>query len=710
MRFFFSRSISIFLALLFLKNVFAQTIISGHIRNKQGDAISFATVKLKFDATVPQALTYTIATIDGHFSFICPAEIKTGFLEVTAIGYQLLQIYLTKIEGHEIKIYPVLEQSVKPLPGIYLKADPPIHISGDTISFKVNAFKNGDEKNISRLLSKMPGFSLLENGKIAFNGEPIAKILIDNDDLTGTHYEGLIKYLSISGIEKIQIFKNYKDPENIASSILNSNIQVLNIKYAERFKGKLLGNIEISIGIPPKYYDENGQFLSLVPKAKVFGILKMNSVGELSNNNYGSKNPDNYAQEITDISLSDNKSLSEITDINISHLSQQPLKDNNSMHGLINYYFRPNKKLIIKGATNILNDTYSQRININNTILTISQPILQIQETDIFKKNTYVSQTLSGNYIFNGKNQVTAVIKFQNFRLNSLDSGLINNKSYKEGLTGSNNQFNYKFTYNYIFTTNSILTFVFQHKKNSIPNKYYLKPSNYDTLFNPSTLYQFNEQNESQTFSKFYSSLSFVKKNMRNSLFINLFVFNNTTLLSNILSVYNSADNKHKINPDSTNDLRLQENQLSVKIQDTWKYNSQLSFSLGSGFSLQAHEIINKEINSVIQSVKKFSVLPEISAIFELKKLNRISLTYHMQSSAPALRYLANGYILTNYTGIYKGFDTLQIAPSTSLQFSFSHLDILNKGLLLFAGIHYLRSPLFLLPDQYFYSDYTFSQ
>ncbi len=137
LKFFFIRTIFFLISFLSLKDILSQTVISGVVKNKNGFAVSFATIKLKQDSIGPQSIAYAIASADGYFSLKCPATVKKGFIEISAVGFHPLYIYLSKIEGAEEKLYPVLEEDAKPLPEIYLKADLPIQVSGDTVSFKL---------------------------------------------------------------------------------------------------------------------------------------------------------------------------------------------------------------------------------------------------------------------------------------------------------------------------------------------------------------------------------------------------------------------------------------------------------------------------------------------------------------------------------------------------------------------------------------------
>src|SRR5690606_38002996 len=60
---------------------------------------------------------------------------------------------------------------------------PQIRRDGDTLRYLLQDFIDHTDRNIGDALRKLPGITVLESGKILFNGQSISGMLIDGDDL-----------------------------------------------------------------------------------------------------------------------------------------------------------------------------------------------------------------------------------------------------------------------------------------------------------------------------------------------------------------------------------------------------------------------------------------------------------------------------------------------------------------------------------------------
>lgn len=61
-----------------------------------------------------------------------------------------------------------------------------VHEHGDTISYIVGAYANGNDRSIGDVIAKMPGFDVDKStGKISYEGKPISKFYIEGLDMLG---------------------------------------------------------------------------------------------------------------------------------------------------------------------------------------------------------------------------------------------------------------------------------------------------------------------------------------------------------------------------------------------------------------------------------------------------------------------------------------------------------------------------------------------
>lgn len=254
-----------------ITTVNAQKVLSGHIVNENGDAISSATVRAQLSGNKSDTYLFGISDKNGFFSLRFLFMIDTIVLEISCVGYEKETLVVPLCLQQECTINIKLRKDSKKLPEVLIKIDPPIKISGDSVLFNVDYFKKGNEQNIRQLFDNLPGFSI-NNGKVFFEGKLVTKILVENDDLHGNNYQSLIENLSIRGVEKIEVLKRFRNPEDITTKLSGSEEQVVNIKYSKKLIQKVFGQFSLKAGYPFKYGEHDMQALFLSKKTKAVNL------------------------------------------------------------------------------------------------------------------------------------------------------------------------------------------------------------------------------------------------------------------------------------------------------------------------------------------------------------------------------------------------------------------------------------------------------
>jgi len=689
--------ISTIVVFIFFSQANAQSTISGHILNQSGDTLGFATVKFKPDSLSP-TIIYSIADSKGMFRLIIPQSYLQGILEISRVGYKTSFIDL-KLISREILLSPKLTAQDSQLPEIVIKVEQPIKISGDTTTFQTEAFKRGNENNLTKLLLNMPGFHLEENGKISFNGKLIDNILIENDDLTGSNYEMIAKNLSVRGIDKIEIIKHYTDPQNITSRLSNSNKQVLNIKFKKNLINKTFGNIEGDIGTPLKYYDLNGQAISLLNKLRLVSFFRTNTIGDtysrLINKN---KSPDLQEEDVNDLTnllAAKNSPIVSIDDITNPVEQQNDIFSNNTTTSSINFFSKPFKNFFLNGSSNFISDDYSKSTNTSETLFLFPQTIAINENKNARFKTCSFENILSLNYMSNFKNQLSLVLKSINDNMNNRGAGALQGKNYLENAIASNNWYNGKFSYNHLIGNNSALSFDVLYSCNNLPGNYFVAPSNYDSFFfkNPSDIYQ----SEYQKFTSVMGHINFIKKYRHHNITLTLSSEKNESSLVNTIKANSTSGNAITLNPDSTNNSILYDEEIKLKVGDVWKLNNVLSFSA----NLYVLYFKNSLGLNNHQSLYRYKLLPQISATCNFSKIDQLSLSFGTQNKMPVQKSLGSGFDITGLTTIGKGYDSLNTSVGYSEQVFFSHIDFLKRRFLFFSGITFQQTPCLYLPNQF---------
>ncbi len=680
----------------------SQVRIYGTISNQSGHTLPFASVKVKKDSTAPLK-KFSIASEKGVYEITLPAHFLPAILEASVVGYKSKILRVEDQGSRDIKVNFFLDSLDKPLPEVFIKTDLAITVSGDTISFKTDSFKLGNERNIGELLKNMPGFVVQDNGKIVFNGKPISKILIEGDDLTGRKYESLTQNLDINGIDKVQVIRHYKDPEDITSTLKASSEQVLNIRYKKKFLGKVFGNLEAGMEPRPLYYTLAGQVISLKEKFKSLLLQESNTSGELKLSGQenividGSQGNNSNPE----LSLASPTSLADIADIKNARTTLPLFYSNNSFLGSFNYKYRLSKKIIIKGVTGYIRDRYNQDAGTVNTIFAAPQNIILRQQEVLKKINTNFNSALLVNYLINNKNQLLGQLKLEREKPDYLSSGLLQGDPYIERKEGTNSRSGAGIYYTHLFKKGSWLESGFEYQKALVTGQYIESPPNYDSLFYPA-LFQNIRQDEWQKFSSQSAHFLFQKKMQRSQVGVIVdYHYQQENFLNTILG-FNASGPMQMSTPDSANDFRFRQRSIGIKFNHQLAWGKHINFQYLPGV---VH--LDDQSKTRKNNLNKFYFLPQANIDFELSKLDKLTLSYISQITDPGIKDIAGGYFLTGLTSVQKGDDSIFAATTRTANISFSHIDLVRHGFIFFSQLSFTKRPLLYLSNSLPNTHYT---
>ena len=236
--------------------------------------IDFAQVHLQ--ELEGKILTYAFTDSLGIFNLTFNTDKDSIIINVARLGYNPFQQVIS-LTLKEINVQLSLADE-STLLEVVITEDGPVEIQGDTLSYFVQPFRDGSEKNVEDLLAKLPGVSVDEqSGIIKYQGKAIKKILLDGDDLTGNNYKVLSKNLSADWLEEVEILKKFTD-SRLLQGIQQSDEVAINLKLKEEAKAPLFGTIEAGGGNTAKYLAKM-ELLSYLKKLKLFALGEVNNIG-----------------------------------------------------------------------------------------------------------------------------------------------------------------------------------------------------------------------------------------------------------------------------------------------------------------------------------------------------------------------------------------------------------------------------------------------
>jgi len=163
---------------------------------------------------------------------------------------------------------------------IIVQAERPVSVRGDTITYNVADFVQGNEEVAEDILKKLPGIEVAKNGKIYFSGQEVEKVMVEDSDLFGKGYELITKNLGAYTINKVDVLQRYSEKKELRG-LEESDKVALNLQLKKDMKHTIFGNS--SLGYNTSNNHEADLFLvNLTPSVKFYSIINSNSVGEES--------------------------------------------------------------------------------------------------------------------------------------------------------------------------------------------------------------------------------------------------------------------------------------------------------------------------------------------------------------------------------------------------------------------------------------------
>jgi hypothetical protein len=250
----------------------SQNIFSGYVVDSVGNPLSNATVMLYGDSLCKSKMVaYAMTNRAGKFTL--SSDRNNGWILIRHLGYQNRILPLKSISNQKIS----LREERQSLEEIVVKGHyAGVRLSGDTVMFDAEHFKNGFEENVSQLLQKLPGVSVDEDGTVSYGGKIIGTILLDGKDVLTQSSNGmLVNNMQADIIRGVEVIRHYKS-NNPMSFNEESDGMALNLKTSKH--SKFSGYADGKYGYDNRY------------RMKTFGILpseKFSLMAILSSNNIG---------------------------------------------------------------------------------------------------------------------------------------------------------------------------------------------------------------------------------------------------------------------------------------------------------------------------------------------------------------------------------------------------------------------------------------
>ncbi|WP_121666441.1 TonB-dependent receptor [Mesonia aquimarina] len=268
--FFFGLFYILFVVSLQAQEVQRSGIIQDSLQNPIAHANVIATPQ---DSTLQT--TFSITDQQGRYKLDLIAK-KSYALKIThlAFGKQLDSVNIAKSDTKNYTLFKRTES----LEEVVIEQEMAVVVKEDTIRYKVDQFKTGDERKLRDILKKLPGVEVDREGNVKVNGKKVKKLMIEGQEFfTGDPKLG-VNNIPADAVKEVEALDN--DPEiAMLKGLDDSQRMVLNIKLKEGKKNFAFGESEVGGGIKERYY-VNPNIFYYSPKRSINVLGDFNNTGE----------------------------------------------------------------------------------------------------------------------------------------------------------------------------------------------------------------------------------------------------------------------------------------------------------------------------------------------------------------------------------------------------------------------------------------------
>ena len=112
-------------------------------------------------------------------------------------------------------------------------------VKEDTIVYRTDQFKTGDERKLKDILEKLPGVEVDREGNVKVKGKPVTKLLVDGKTFfTGDEKLG-VNNIPSDAVDEIEAIDDYQEV-SFLKGLKESDKMALNIKLKEGKKNLFL--------------------------------------------------------------------------------------------------------------------------------------------------------------------------------------------------------------------------------------------------------------------------------------------------------------------------------------------------------------------------------------------------------------------------------------------------------------------------------------
>lgn len=651
------------IAIVFLQNIcFSQTIITGSVKEGASNLHSVGVI-LK-DSLAKSIIAYTFSDDSGKY------ELKTNRygkfnLVFTSLGHETKTVPLILKQAQEkLTIDVTLKEKAMYLDEVIIKADLPMTVKEDTISFKTKFYIQGTEQTVEDLLQKIPGLQIDNNGAIKIGNQEIEKLMVDGDDLFERGYKILSKNMPAYPIEEVEILKNYSN-NRLLKGVEESDKIALNLKLDEKSKRIWFGNVETSLG-NDNFYQVKGNLMNFGKNNKYYFLTNLNTIGYDATGDI--ENLIRPFRINEPASIGDDQSVQPLLDLSPNQLNfkQSRTGFNNAELVSLNAIFNPTDKLKIK-TLGFFNgdetDFFRNRVDVvavNGTNFTNTEDFgLRNKKRIAFGKFDLV-------YNISKTKMLEVTTKYNNGDFDDTSNLLFNGNPTIENLQQRNSLFDQKITYTNKVKDKKVFLLTGRFIDEKTPQNYRLNQFFYQELF-PENADANNIAQLSENQMQFVGINAHLLNRTENGHLLEL-QWGNEYRKDNLSTVFSLLENETVLEQPNG-----YQNQTNYHVNNLYlKSKYRLSFSdFGLTGKLDLHQLFNRlENNGNSSDQNPFFINPSLGFDWKINDKNKIVSSYSYNTTNANILDVYSDFVLTGFRSFSAGNGNFNQLDASSMVFN----------------------------------------
>lgn len=260
------------LLLLFCPVLSAQTVLTGRVKDTQGEPLPNINVMV-YKAGSRIIVAHAASDVNGLYSINVNAVVDS--LDVTTSSL-FFEKQTKRIANRSQTLDFTLREEVQELKGVTVQARSIEH-RGDTLEYIVGSFVQKQDKSIEDVLKRMPGIEVADNGQITYQGLPIQKFYVEGMDLMGGNYATVSKNLPHQSVSSVEVYENHQ-PIKMLEDKVESEQASINIRLANNVA--LTGTAKVGVGAWPFLWNVILTPMLFSGKVQMLAAYRTNNTGD----------------------------------------------------------------------------------------------------------------------------------------------------------------------------------------------------------------------------------------------------------------------------------------------------------------------------------------------------------------------------------------------------------------------------------------------